>query len=1195
MFRFRPTRRAWLCSLFSVLILMSCRAPVTVRAQDPVAQPSASNAASPEAAPQQGESQPAASQQPPPAEAASPSPTDTLKRQVEQLQSQLEAVTDLEDPVRKQIQDALAQATKELGVAVEHDTQTRSLAEKAASLEAEQVSLATRIAELKEQPEPQIGDKDTLPELEQRLAEARRELAELQNQFTTQAVDPKARAAERKTLRESIFANPQELAAVAEQLQAAPPANEVPLLTQARQVALQAARLALERKPLAAQARLSLMDSEEALEIANLRRDELAMRIAYREKLIRRLEAETARLRQAEAEMRRRSAEDELESVVPPLRALVESTLAYAREEEDIREKRQDYQKKLEDRVKRKEEVAKLAQQARDREDQVRLTTALGLRLRQQREELPETRGISRDRADRLADLEDAQLNFLDRADKYEDLRDTDAVVEKLLGASSPDGTVDPLAEEARRLVEQQRQFLGELVDAYDDYTETLYQLDSEEQALIEEVNGFASYIDERILWIRSHRPLSLETLEGDKLAVLWLIDGRFWRSVWRSLYDDARLNLPEYAIFFFGWLLLLLRGRWLRKRLADVSRTAENRINCEFRPTLLAWWLTALISLPWPLLFMYLGWRCKAAASPDSVNTLGTGLLALGGAILATEFFRQMCRGHGLAQSHFGWSDHTVDLIRSTLRGIMFFAVPLAVLVLWLHARDTGQGTDALERLAFLAVLIVLLIYSHRALRPGSGILRDWAAYRPSGLLSRSRGLIYVLILGLFVGLGVLAVLGYYYTAQRMLEKFQVLLWMLASVVFARAMLIRWLMLRRRRLSLQQARERRAALSEQVESGSTAPMPDVAETQTDLGAVSAQTQRLIDTTLFVLTLAATWAICVDVLPALNYLDQYSFGTTSSTVIEQVQGADGSYETVEKVVVRNLTLASLLKAILIGVMTFTAARNVPGLMEITLLQKLPLDASVRYATAALTRYLIVLLGVILTARSLGIGWSQVQWLAAALTFGLGFGLQEIFANFISGLIILFEQPIRVGDVVTLDSTSGVVNRIRIRATTITDWDRKEYIVPNKEFITGRLLNWTLSDKTNRIVVNVGVKYGSDTDKVREVITGVVADHPEILEDPAPLVTFEGFGDSALNFVVRAYLPTLDRRLATIHDLHTEIHRRLGAEGIEIPFPQRDLHVRSMVDINQQFLPQNGPPQGGNGRNVEPESTSAETI
>jgi potassium efflux system protein len=262
-------------------------------------------------------------------------------------------------------------------------------------------------------------------------------------------------------------------------------------------------------------------------------------------------------------------------------------------------------------------------------------------------------------------------------------------------------------------------------------------------------------------------------------------------------------------------------------------------------------------------------------------------------------------------------------------------------------------------------------------------------------------------------------------------------------------------------------------------------------------------------------------------------------------------------------VVRYVTPRDIGLALLLAILTFACARNIPGLMEMWILQRLPLDQSVRYAVTTMTSYLIILLGVILSFNAISVGWSKVQWLATALTFGLAFGLQEIFANFVAGLILLFERPIRIGDVVTVDEISGVVSRIRIRATTITNWDRKEYVIPNKEFITGRMLNWTLSDKINRVVINVGIAYGSDVDKAKQLLRQVCTDHPLTLTDPGPNATFEGFGDNTLNFVVRTYLPDLDNRLSVIDALHTSIDRVFREASIEIAFPQQDLHLRSV--------------------------------
>ena len=227
--------------------------------------------------------------------------------------------------------------------------------------------------------------------------------------------------------------------------------------------------------------------------------------------------------------------------------------------------------------------------------------------------------------------------------------------------------------------------------------------------------------------------------------------------------------------------------------------------------------------------------------------------------------------------------------------------------------------------------------------------------------------------------------------------------------------------------------------------------------------------------------------------------------------------------------VESVTIGNLLTALLVAMITWIAVRNVPGLLEMTVLERLPMDTAGRFAVSTLARYAMVVIGTVWASSLIGIGWSKVQWLATALTFGLAFGLQEIFANFIAGLIILFERPVRVGDMVTIEKVTGIVSRIRIRATTIVNSDRKEFIVPNKEFITGRLLNWTLSDTINRIVINVGVAYGSDTELAQALLLQAAHDHPAVLRDPSPSASFEEFGKSSLRLVLRCFLPNLTER------------------------------------------------------------------
>jgi potassium efflux system protein len=257
-----------------------------------------------------------------------------------------------------------------------------------------------------------------------------------------------------------------------------------------------------------------------------------------------------------------------------------------------------------------------------------------------------------------------------------------------------------------------------------------------------------------------------------------------------------------------------------------------------------------------------------------------------------------------------------------------------------------------------------------------------------------------------------------------------------------------------------------------------------------------------------------------------------------------------------------LSLLTLFKSIVAGTVTVVAVRNLPGVLELSVLRASSIEAGTRNAIYTLCQYAVIGLGLVAVSNILSLDWAKLGWMAAALSVGLGFGLQEVVANFVCGLIVLFERSVRVGDVVTLEGTTGTVTNINMRATTITNWDRQDFVVPNKNLVTGTILNWTLSAPLNRIVIPVGVAYGSDTEQARQILLDVASDHPKVLDEPAPFASFEQFADSSLNLQLRVFLPNMENRIGTITELHTTIDKRFAAAGIEIAFPQRDIHVRS---------------------------------
>ncbi|NCC28317.1 MAG: mechanosensitive ion channel, partial [Gammaproteobacteria bacterium] len=299
--------------------------------------------------------------------------------------------------------------------------------------------------------------------------------------------------------------------------------------------------------------------------------------------------------------------------------------------------------------------------------------------------------------------------------------------------------------------------------------------------------------------------------------------------------------------------------------------------------------------------------------------------------------------------------------------------------------------------------------------------------------------------------------------------------------------------------------------------------------------------------TAVVLALIGLYAIWSPVFPALGILDEVTLWHTT--------GILNGEETALPVSLADLGLA-LLYLVAIGVL----AKRLPAMLEIILSERLHMASSSRYTVTTLTTYVIVALGIVLALDTLGAQWSQLQWLVAAIGLGIGFGLQEIVANFVSGLILLFERPVRVGDVITVDGTDGVVTKIRIRATTIRGYDRKELLVPNKELITGRLLNWSLSDPVTRIMIIVGVAYDTDVDLAHALMGEAAAENPRVLANPKPAMNLEGFGDNALTLSLRAYIEDIEHRVAITSELNMAINRKFRDAGIVIAYPQRDLHL-----------------------------------
>ncbi len=255
-----------------------------------------------------------------------------------------------------------------------------------------------------------------------------------------------------------------------------------------------------------------------------------------------------------------------------------------------------------------------------------------------------------------------------------------------------------------------------------------------------------------------------------------------------------------------------------------------------------------------------------------------------------------------------------------------------------------------------------------------------------------------------------------------------------------------------------------------------------------------------------------------------------------------------------------LSLVALAAAVGVAIATFYVGRWVRTSLRDRVLARLSSDPGLRSSMASLAYYVVVVLGLLIAVSVAGFDLTNLAIIAGALSVGIGFGLQNIVNNFVSGLILLFERPIKVGDVVEYQGRWAEVLEIRVRSTVVRTYDRAELIVPNSELVSSTVTNWTHSDFRVRIILPVGVAYGSDTALVRDLLLQAVTEQPKTYAEPAPYVLFREFGDSALGFEVRFYTH-LDNYLTIQSDVRFRIDELFREHGVTIPFPQRDVHLR----------------------------------
>ncbi|MTH44758.1 mechanosensitive channel MscK [Escherichia alba] len=749
--------------------------------------------------------------------------------------------------------------------------------------------------------------------------------------------------------------------------------------------------------------------------------------------------------------------------------------------------------------------------------------------LYQQQQTLPSA-GELADMTNRIADLRLEQFEINQQRDA---LFQNDAFVARLEEGHADEVNAD-VHDALLQVVDMRRELLDQLNKQLGNQLMMAINLQINQQQLVSVSKNLKEILTQQIFWVNSNRPMDWDWIKAfpdtlkEQFAAMNITVN--WQKAWPALFIAFLAGLPLLLIGgLIHWRLAWLRAYQQKLAAAVGSLRNDSQLN-----TPKAILIDLIRALPVCLTILAIG-LILLTLQLNISDLLWAFSKKLAIFWLVFGLCWKVLEKEGVAIRHFGMP---AQLTGHWRRQIVRISLALLPLHFWsvvaglspLHLMDDVLG----QSMIFLNLLLI------------AGLM--WPMCRDSWRDKESHGLrlLTVTVLSIVpLALMALTATGYFYTTLRLSGRWIETVYLVIVWNLLYQTVLRGLSVAARRIAWRRALARRQNMvKEGAEGAEPQEEPGIALEQ-----VNQQTLRITMLLMVALFGLVFWAIWSDLITVFSYLD--------SITLWHYNGSEAGSP-----VVKNVTLGRLLFAIIIPIVSWALIRNLPGLLEVLILSRLKMRQGASYAITTILNYIIIAVGAMAVFGALGVSWDKLQWLAAALSVGLGFGLQEIFGNFVSGLIILFERPVRIGDTVTIGAFSGTVSKIRIRATTITDFDRKEVIIPNKAFVTERLINWSLSDTTTRLVIRLGVAYGSDLDKVKQVLLQAAMTHPKVMHDPQPAVFFTTFGASTLDHELRLYVRELRDRSHTVDELNRTIDRLCRENGIDIAFNQLEVHLHN---------------------------------
>lgn len=823
---------------------------------------------------------------------------------------------------------------------------------------------------------------------------------------------------------------------------------------------------------------------------------------------------------------------------------------------EELLKKTTEISQLSQDNLRIKNVLDNLQQTQRNIEEQISSlqgTLVLSRIINKQRQSLPQDkviRGLSK----QIADL---RVRVFDISEFKDSLVDTQAYISKL---ESREKTTFTDAEKAQleEILQTRSKTLSELLKLLNNQLNLSINIELNQQQVKTISDALQQKLQQQSFWVKSNSEMDLEWftrfpgLAGYELTE---ISKKLDFSNWKDNIGLAGLLIGGLSLLTF---FIRRQHDRIKQKLTKINNSMLTVPTDSQWNTPMAIFWTVVLCLPSTFMFLIVFVLVTYICFLDPTEVWPWGL-KMAFYWLYFAFMLAMLRPNGIAYRHFNMPQSSNAVFRKILKHSVWVIGLLLNTSIFNNATEYGIAYDVIGQAMTVLVLISVLFVVVPGFRMGIATYQKAASYRRDAK-PMLLGLVRILLVLAPIALIVLIVMGYYYTASQIIEHLVASYFAIVTWIIIRNMVYRGFNVSSRRLSYRRLQEKRAlaqakAQAQQNGQEQTVETEDSALVLQDdaisVSDIKNQMLKITDLVLWTALFGLLYWVWSDLVTVAYYLKEITLWQQATT-------------TEAGTVMESITLLNLLVAMIVLIVTYILVKNLGGLLETLVFSNLNLSQGTPYTITTIFTYLLIIIGASIAFASLGMSWSKLQWLFTALSVGLGFGMQEIFGNFVSGIIILFERPVRVGDMVTIGSFNGTVSKIRIRATTLIDNDRKEVIVPNKAFITERVVNWALTSSMTRLVISVGVAYGSDLELVKRLLLQAAEENDAVLKDPAPAAYFLTFGASTLDHELRVYVGQLSDRIRTIDALNRRIDELFMANNIEIAFNQLDIFIKNQA-------------------------------